>query len=415
MQESHAPDQGRDTSQLKLSVIIPTRNRADIVVMNLRSLARQLLPPEQFEVLVCDDASTDDTFARLQALRTPYELRLFRLPECGGPGKARNVLIREARAEALVILNDDAILGPAGLAMHAQALDITRGKNVAILGKFTFPADYQRTPFGCLLEHTNLSFRFPLMEPGALYGAPGFYSCNLGIFTSAVVEAGYFDEGYIGAGAEDMELGDRLERLGNAVLYIDKCVAVHEHRLTIHDFCRSQIGRGGGGVVRCLKDITKIYHYDEMDAQGLSTLRATLDEAEPAVVRLKDAVHALHEQRQVDPQLQGGRDIPWRDVPLRYSSRAQWFMPARAIIREAVAATQEVMELMQCPVLGAADLGRLYQVCSFLKWHYDTVGISRSPWIEEFVAHKVQRQARRLLIKEAEGQAFQPSDKEAEA
>ncbi|MBU1002510.1 MAG: glycosyltransferase [Proteobacteria bacterium] len=415
MQESHAKDPVQETKPLQLSVIIPTHNRADIVVMNLRSLARQLLPPDQFEVLVCDDASSDGTYERLQALKTPYELRLFRLPECGGPGKARNVLIREARAEALVILNDDAILGPAGLAMHAQALDITRGKNVAILGKFTFPDDYQRTPFGCLLEHTDLSFRFPLMESGSLYGASGFYSCNLGIFTSAVVEAGYFDEGYFGAGAEDMELGDRLERRGNVALYLDKCVAVHEHRLTIHDFCRSQIGRGGGGVVRCLNDFNMVYHYDEMDSQALARLRETLEEAEPAVVRLKDAVHALHEKREVALLAQPSTDIPWRNLPLRYSSHAQWFMPPRAIIREAEAATGEVLELMQLPVLGAADLGRLYQVCSFLKWRYDTVGISRSPWVDEFVAQKADRQASRLLNKEAEHQAPQPSDKEEES
>lgn len=380
---------------MKLSVIIPTHNRINILLMNLKSLARQLLPANEFEVLVCDDASTDGTYETLQQLRTPYDLRVYRLPECSGPGKARNLLIKEAQAEALVILNDDAILSPGGLAMHYEALNATKGNNVAVLGKFTFPEDFQKTPFGCLLEHTNLSFRFPLYTSGSFYGATAFYSCNLGIFASAVKNAGYFDEGYAGAGAEDIELGDRLAKQGNVVLYLDKCVAVHEHRLTIHDFCRSQIGRGGGGVARCHNDFNKVFFYDEMGMVELERLRATLDEAEPAIERLKDAVHALHVRGKVDPQVKSPDDIPWRDKPLRYSSQTQWLMPPQEILNEAEQATVEVFELMKLDVLTGHDLGRLFQVCSFLKWRYDTVGIAQSPWIDEFVLNKENRKKRR--------------------
>lgn len=379
---------------LKLSVIIPTHNRMDIVVKNLLCLARQTLPADSFEVLVCDDASTDGTWEALQSLSTPYALRLFRLPQCGGPGRARNLLIREARAEALVILNDDALLTPAGLAMHAAALEMTRGERIAVLGRFSFPADYQRTPFGCLLEHTDLSFRFPLFTPGNFYGANAFYSCNLGIYAEAVAEAGYFDEGYAGAGAEDMELGDRLAKLGNMVVYLDKCVAVHEHRLTVHDFCRSQIGRGGGGVVRCMNDFSQVFHYDDMDTAALERLRRGLHRAEDAVLRLKDAVHALHRRAAVGEDV-APQDIPWRGVPLRYSAHDQWRMPPRAVEHEAQQALADMVPLLKSRELSAGDMGALYQVCSFLKWRYDTVGISRSPWIDEYAARKAERQASR--------------------
>ena len=44
-----------------LSVIIPTRNRADLLQMALQSLQKQTLPADQFEVLVIDNGSTDNT------------------------------------------------------------------------------------------------------------------------------------------------------------------------------------------------------------------------------------------------------------------------------------------------------------------------------------------------------------------
>jgi glycosyltransferase involved in cell wall biosynthesis len=383
-------------SGLRLSVIIPTRNRAAIIVENLHRLAKQLLAANQFEVLVCDDASEDDTFNRLQALRLPFDLRLFRLDECGGPGKARNLLIREARADKLVILNDDAMLTPGGLAMHAEVLDMTHGQHIAVLGKFSFPDDFQRTPMGCVLEHTNLSFRYPLMEPNSLYGALGFYSCNLGIHKNAVIEAGLFNEGYPGTGAEDMELGDRLAKRGHAVVYIDKCLAIHEHRLTIHDFCRAQIGRGGGGVLRPFNLPELIFHYDDIDTNSLAQLRQELDPAEEAVERLKDAIHVLHLRTTVDSSIGDGRSIPWREEPLRYASHAQWRMRAAEITAEADRALRDIMGLMRLKTLKAPALGVLFQACSFLKWRYDTIGIARSPWIDAFAAETSRRKAVRV-------------------
>ena len=44
-----------------LSVIIPTRNRADFLQLALQSLQSQTLPADLFEVLVIDNGSTDNT------------------------------------------------------------------------------------------------------------------------------------------------------------------------------------------------------------------------------------------------------------------------------------------------------------------------------------------------------------------
>lgn len=47
-----------------LSVIIPTRNRADLLQAALQSLQSQTLPAEHYEVLVIDNGSTDPSHGR---------------------------------------------------------------------------------------------------------------------------------------------------------------------------------------------------------------------------------------------------------------------------------------------------------------------------------------------------------------
>ena len=44
-----------------ISVIIPTRNRAEYLKNALRSITNQTLNPNEFEVIVVDNGSTDST------------------------------------------------------------------------------------------------------------------------------------------------------------------------------------------------------------------------------------------------------------------------------------------------------------------------------------------------------------------
>ncbi len=46
---------------MKLSVIIPTYNRSSLIDLTLESFLDQSFPEEEFEILVVDNASQDDT------------------------------------------------------------------------------------------------------------------------------------------------------------------------------------------------------------------------------------------------------------------------------------------------------------------------------------------------------------------
>jgi hypothetical protein len=87
-----------------VSVILPTCNRAQVLRRALHSVLEQTGVP--LEVIVVDDASTDDTPQVLQEFMDP-RLRCLRLPARQGAAAARNAGIRESRGAWLAFLDSD--------------------------------------------------------------------------------------------------------------------------------------------------------------------------------------------------------------------------------------------------------------------------------------------------------------------
>lgn len=97
-------------AKFKISVIMPTYNRADSLRAVLQSMAKQTLPSDQFEVIVVDDGSKDDT--ALVAVHT-YPFRVVYLHQKNqGAAVARNRGASIARGEVLVFLDDDIPIVP---------------------------------------------------------------------------------------------------------------------------------------------------------------------------------------------------------------------------------------------------------------------------------------------------------------
>ena len=91
-----------------VSVIIPTYNRRKWLEEVLASLAQQTLPFDQFEAIIVDDGSSDNTGEIAQAAY-PFQLRYFYQTN-QGDAAARNHGARQSQAEILVFLDDDIIL-----------------------------------------------------------------------------------------------------------------------------------------------------------------------------------------------------------------------------------------------------------------------------------------------------------------
>lgn len=114
---------------LRFSVIIAARNEAGNLPLLLADLANQTLPPQQFEVLVVDDHSTDATAAIVESGQVPFAVRIIRLAEVPGAGTGKKAALQaalgQARAPWVVCTDADCRLHPDWLRSYAALLDTT--------------------------------------------------------------------------------------------------------------------------------------------------------------------------------------------------------------------------------------------------------------------------------------------------
>ncbi|GAA5201211.1 hypothetical protein GCM10023322_80770 [Rugosimonospora acidiphila] len=89
----------------EVSVVIPTRNRPELVPRAVRSALDQTL--RDIEVIVVVDGPDESTRGALAEYADDQRLRLVELPESGGAPNARNVGAQEARAPFVALLDDD--------------------------------------------------------------------------------------------------------------------------------------------------------------------------------------------------------------------------------------------------------------------------------------------------------------------
>ncbi|MBS3141901.1 glycosyltransferase [Candidatus Woesearchaeota archaeon] len=92
---------------IKFSVIVPTYNRAELLVQCLESLAKQRVSKKEYEVIVVDDGSSDETPAVVNAFRNRMQLRSVIHSRNRGVAAARNSGIRAARGRYIAFVADD--------------------------------------------------------------------------------------------------------------------------------------------------------------------------------------------------------------------------------------------------------------------------------------------------------------------
>jgi glycosyltransferase involved in cell wall biosynthesis len=107
-------------SQPYVSVIIPTYNRAATIERAIRSVLGQTYV--DFELLVVDDGSTDNTGTVIEAIGDP-RVRLMRLPVNSGPAVARNAGIGAARGTLIAFLDSDDVWLPLKLERQIAAMN----------------------------------------------------------------------------------------------------------------------------------------------------------------------------------------------------------------------------------------------------------------------------------------------------
>ena len=203
------------------SVVIPTYNRRAILEKCLRALEHQQLaaPIDAYEVVVVDDGSTDGTaqWLRAEAALFPH-VRLIE-QDHGGPAAGRNRGVDHARGDVIVFIDSDLVVTEGFLLSHAKALWRhwqERGNRLC----FTY---------GAVINTSN--FADPTSEPHKLsdHSWAYFATGNVAIDRAVLEESGLFDTGFRLYGWEDLELGERLRRMGVELVRCPEAPGYHWH------------------------------------------------------------------------------------------------------------------------------------------------------------------------------------------
>ena len=90
-----------------VSVVVPTRNRAELLRDCLESLLTQEYPRDQYEIIVVDDGPTDSTKVVVEGFEGHLTSLLYAYQDHRGPNAARNRGIALARGEVICFVDDD--------------------------------------------------------------------------------------------------------------------------------------------------------------------------------------------------------------------------------------------------------------------------------------------------------------------
>ena len=180
---------------MRISVVIASKDRAAYVERVLAAFETQVGAPS-FEVIVVDNASTDNTKSVVEAASAHGKFPVRYLYE-GEPnrGKARNLGVAHASGYLVVFCDDDVMLPAGFLAAHEAAHS---SSNLVVNGPIINVGGYDSRPKPSL----------------ANYSRAFLCTCNVSVPRHALDAVGGFDETFHLYGWEDTELGVRLREAG---------------------------------------------------------------------------------------------------------------------------------------------------------------------------------------------------------
>lgn len=223
---------------MKVSIIIPTRDRDRLLQKTLASLRSQRFPLEDVEVLVCDHDSTDNTAQVCDAFAGSLNVNRVRVPFEGfSILRPKNVGLSLASHELSVVLDCGIICPPGFLRAHADAH--ARGGGSYVTGPMYGWDSEEETDFWLNLDPSNCpapdSIPEELRDCCRAKMAPHvrhapwmlFWGCNFSVRTADLRRVGGYDEGFVGWGWEDHEMGIRLEKAGLKFQFVPESWCLH--------------------------------------------------------------------------------------------------------------------------------------------------------------------------------------------
>ncbi|MDD7793359.1 glycosyltransferase family 2 protein [Clostridium sp. 'White wine YQ'] len=263
---------------MKASIIITSFNSSERLYYNLLALNYQNYPHDDFEVIVVDNGSSDDTEIMLSNLVSNFPLKKIRLEDNRGIARGRNRGIEEASGDILIFHDSDMIAPIDFVKKHVDAHD--REKIVVCglpwlriysyfykdfsayqlmdffkrIDKYNLPPNFWETDKCKLINESqiidgtflnlaydlDMDFITNLKETISIYGQDlngynlawrFFITNNASVDRKQVLALGLFDENIVKYGFEDYDLGIRLYKAGNKFKLAYDILSVHQEHL----------------------------------------------------------------------------------------------------------------------------------------------------------------------------------------
>ena len=133
---------GTTRHQPKVSVVIPTYNKCDVLRKTMHNLVRQQVDPRDYEVIVADDGSSDATKTVVESFSDLMTVKYCFQEDLGfRAGAARNAGARLAAAPLLVFVDTGVMIGPGFLQEHLAAHEQNPGPIAALGYNYGFNPD----------------------------------------------------------------------------------------------------------------------------------------------------------------------------------------------------------------------------------------------------------------------------------
>lgn len=231
-----------DVNSPDVSVVVPTYNRAALLPRALRSLFSQRAERLNFEIIVVDNNSSDETGAVVESLKTKSPVTLRSLRETRqGNAYARNAGIEQAEAPIVAFLDDDVEADENWVRMIKTAFE--RAPQIAFVGGRILPLWDRQPPSWLTPAHwAPLALLDYGKDEKVIAGAdpPGLLTANIGVRREVFDEVGKFSpelqrvKGSIGS-MEDHEFLLRMCRSGKSGMYLPELITrapVEPERMT---------------------------------------------------------------------------------------------------------------------------------------------------------------------------------------
>ncbi len=217
-----------ESGPIELSVVVPVRNDPKHLETCLHALAQTSF--DRYEVVVVDDASTDNT----ADVAKQFGARVVSLDEQSGPARARNRGVEEAVGEFVFFIDADVCVKPDTI---KKVIETFRSESTvaAVFGSYDRSPEKQNL----ISQYKNLLHHF--VHQHGNRDASTFWSGCGAIRRSLFLEVNGYDTSFARPCIEDIELGARLRKAGHRIVLNPDIQAKHLKHWTFWGWIKTDV------------------------------------------------------------------------------------------------------------------------------------------------------------------------------